>query len=267
MKYFEPDLDFDLTKPGLNKGYVHFYLEENWLDHETIKIPIVTINNGNGPTILLTSGNHGDEYEGIITLKHIIKEINPNKVYGKIIILPFLNLPAVIANTRSSPIDGKNLNRIWPGSKTGTISERIVHWVSENLFIKDYYFMDFHTGGRLLKLIPMSLFHFTNNKKKYDRLLELQKILNSQLSVELNVKGKRMNTAGAYANKKGLYTIGSESGGGQVIKNDNILNCYNGLRNILDYLGIYESNLPTKLLNNITIYTKNLAHMVKLKPK
>ena len=45
------------------------------MDHETIKIPIVTINNGNGPTILLTSGNHGDEYEGIITLKILLKKL------------------------------------------------------------------------------------------------------------------------------------------------------------------------------------------------
>ena len=91
---------------------------------------------------------------------------------------------------------------------------------------------------------------------KYNLLKNLQAVFNSQLSVELNVEGKRLNTAGAYANKKGLLSIGSESGGGEAVNQKSYLNCYNGLRRILDYLNIYEANLSIKLLNNKTIYTK-----------
>jgi len=256
MNYFELYINIDLDANGLNKGHIHFFLEKKWLDSEILKIPIYVINNGIGPTILLTSGNHGDEYEGIITLTQFIKELIPEKVSGKIIIIPYLNLPAVQKNKRISPIDGKNLNRVWPGSKTGTITERIVNWISDNLFIKNYYFMDFHTGGRLFRLIPMSLFHNTLDENKYNLLKNLQAVFNSQLSVELNVEGKRLNTAGAYANKKGLLSIGSESGGGEAVNQKSYLNCYNGLRRILDYLNIYEANLSIKLLNNKTIYTK-----------
>ncbi|MCB2042915.1 MAG: succinylglutamate desuccinylase/aspartoacylase family protein, partial [Rhodoferax sp.] len=84
-----------------------------------LAIPIAVIRNGDGPTVFLMSGNHGDEYEGQITLAKLIRELEPEQVRGRIIILPAANLPAAMAGTRVSPIDQGNLNRAFPGDPQG----------------------------------------------------------------------------------------------------------------------------------------------------
>ena len=66
------------------------------------------------PTVLLTAGVHGDEYEGQVTLTKLVKEITPDQVNGQIIIVPMTNFPAANAGLRTSPIDDLNLNREFP---------------------------------------------------------------------------------------------------------------------------------------------------------
>src|SRR5687768_4962890 len=66
----------------------------------TIDIPISIIASGSGPTVLLMAGIHGDEYEAQIALCRLIREIEPEHIAGRVIILPAMNLPAVMAGTR-----------------------------------------------------------------------------------------------------------------------------------------------------------------------
>ena len=71
-----------------------------------IAIPVAVAKNGKGPTVLLTGGVHGDEYEGPIALSKLVNKIVPSDVSGRIIIIPALNYPAFLAASRVSPIDG-----------------------------------------------------------------------------------------------------------------------------------------------------------------
>lgn len=96
-----------------------------------IRLPITVIKNGEGPTIFFTGASHGDEYEGPIALSKLSTSLKAEEVQGRVIILPALNLPALRAGTRLSPIDGKNMNRIFPGSRNGTVTELIAHYVTE----------------------------------------------------------------------------------------------------------------------------------------
>ena len=79
-----------------------------------IPIPIVQIKNGVGPTLLLMAGNHGDEYEGQVAVTRLAKELNPEMIRGRVILLPMANFPAAKAGHRTSPIDNGNLNRSFP---------------------------------------------------------------------------------------------------------------------------------------------------------
>ena len=78
-------------------------------------IPIAVIKNGSGPTVLMEGGNHGDEYEGPIILGRMIRELDAAEIQGRLILLPAVNTPAVIAGRRTSPVDGLNFNRAFPG--------------------------------------------------------------------------------------------------------------------------------------------------------
>jgi predicted deacylase len=81
-----------------------------------IPIPLAVLRNGAGPTLLLTGGTHGDEYEGPAAILRLAHDLDLAGLRGRIIALPALNAPAFYAATRVSPIDRRNLNRACPGS-------------------------------------------------------------------------------------------------------------------------------------------------------
>ncbi len=93
-------------------------------------LPITVVRNGAGPTALLTGGNHGDEYEGITALIKLAGRLRSEDIKGRVIIVPMMNHPAALNGTRTSPIDKGNLNRAFPGSPTGTLTQPIADSVT-----------------------------------------------------------------------------------------------------------------------------------------
>ena len=73
------------------------------------------INNGEGPSVLLCGGIHGDEYEAQVVLRQLITRLEATAVSGRIFIVPSLNFPAAQKGKRLSPLDGQNMNRVFPG--------------------------------------------------------------------------------------------------------------------------------------------------------
>ncbi len=71
---------------------------------------------------MLEGGNHGDEYEGQIAIGELIRELDPGRVQGRLILMPANNVHAVMAGQRVSPVDGLNFNRTFPGDTRGTIT-------------------------------------------------------------------------------------------------------------------------------------------------
>src|SRR5579863_1596071 len=116
-------VDFD--KPGRQIGFIqvpHSVHDDAW---GVIPVPVAVIANGSGPTVILEGGNHGDEYEGPIVLGEMIRDLDPGAVSGRLIFALAINLPAVRAARRTSPIDGLNLNRTFPGDPNGTTTLQI----------------------------------------------------------------------------------------------------------------------------------------------
>jgi N-alpha-acetyl-L-2,4-diaminobutyrate deacetylase len=77
------------------------------------------------PTALLTGANHGDEYEGPVALFDLALGIDLSAVSGRIIIIPAMNYPAFRAGTRTSPIDGGNMNRHSPAIHEVVLPQRL----------------------------------------------------------------------------------------------------------------------------------------------
>lgn len=100
-----------------------------------------------GPTLVVTAGVHGDEYEGIEAIPRVFGSLNPADLRGTLVMVTVCNVPAYEAAMRSSPIDGHNLARVFPGSADGTITERIAHVVTEQLLKSADFFIDLHSGG------------------------------------------------------------------------------------------------------------------------
>lgn len=106
-------VDFD--RPGKQFGSLCVPYSYNLGGWANLLLPVAVIANGEGPTALVMAGNHGDEYPGPIAIMKLMRELEPAQVRGRLILIPALNLPAAKAGTRLSPLDGKNLNRSFPG--------------------------------------------------------------------------------------------------------------------------------------------------------
>jgi predicted deacylase len=107
--------EISLDGPGKRHGYVRVPLSSHESAYGFVPVPIVVISGTPGPTTALIAGNHGDEYEGEVALAELARTLDPADLTGHLIIMPTLNQPAAVGARRTSPIDGGNLNRSFPG--------------------------------------------------------------------------------------------------------------------------------------------------------
>jgi predicted deacylase len=115
-------------------------------------IPITVIKGSKpGPVLALTAGIHGYEYPPILALQRL----QVKKLAGTLIIVHIANMPSFLGRTvYFSPLDGKNLNRVFPGRADGTESERIAHAITTNVIDKCDYLLDLHCGDGNESLRP-----------------------------------------------------------------------------------------------------------------
>lgn len=120
---------------------------EEGIDEGTF-IPVTIINGQRpGPVLALTAGIHGTEYVPIIALQELIGEIDPKDLSGTVILVQVANIPSYLnRSVYTSPVDKKNLNRVFPGKEDGTISERIAFTLTNEILSKSDYYIDLHGG-------------------------------------------------------------------------------------------------------------------------
>src|SRR5690606_16143790 len=99
----------DFGRDGRQVGYLQVP-DDPATGEPGARVPIVSIANGAGPTVLVSGGNHGDEYEGQIAALRLIRDIEPAQVSGRIIIVPIISTAASKAHSRFWP-SGANFNR------------------------------------------------------------------------------------------------------------------------------------------------------------
>ncbi len=151
------------------------------IDNRTIEagqgalIPITTIRGAKtGPTIALIAGNHGYEYTPIIALQRLRGMIEPAKLSGTVILVHVANTPSFLGRTiYFSPLDGKNLNRVYPGKPEGTASERIAYAITKQVIEKADYVFDLHCGDGNESLRPYVYQMVTGNSKLDDDIAKL----------------------------------------------------------------------------------------------
>ncbi len=145
-------IDFD--SPGRQLGSIDLHHSDNRHDNGVIPVPIAVLSGGPGPTTLLLAGTHGDEYEGQVLLQRLVRTLSAETVRGRLIVLPALNLPAVRAAGRVSPLDGGNLNRSYPGTEDGGPTDQLAHVVTTRLLSIADHAIDLHSGGATSTYLP-----------------------------------------------------------------------------------------------------------------
>ncbi|NND15447.1 MAG: succinylglutamate desuccinylase/aspartoacylase family protein [Eudoraea sp.] len=112
-----------------------------------IDIPIYVFNSKKpGPTVLVQAGLHGDEINGIEIVRRMLQEDSFHVERGAVIAVPILNIFGFIHFSRDVP-DGKDVNRSFPGTKTGSMASRLAYHYTTQILDQIDFGIDLHTGG------------------------------------------------------------------------------------------------------------------------
>ena len=230
--------EVDFTRNGRQNGYLRLFHSVHSSAYGFIPIPIVVLKNGDGPTALLVSGTHGDEYEGQVALCNLAKSLDPARIKGRVIILPAANFPAAVAGRRTSPIDEGNLNRLFPGDPDGTVTQQIAYYIEHELVPLADLVCDLHSGGSSLMYVPAALMGGYARGGDNSKGLAALKAFASPLSyvIEANQGGDRTLSGGAI--RQGVIALGTELGGSGHVTRAAVRIAERGVNNLLVHLGI-----------------------------
>ncbi|NNE81394.1 MAG: N-alpha-acetyl diaminobutyric acid deacetylase DoeB [Silicimonas sp.] len=221
-----------LDAQGAHHGFLKLPYSRDDSAWGSVMIPISVIAGGDGPTALLTGGNHGDEYEGPIALQELSVSLNPQDIRGRVIILPMMNAPAFAAGRRCSPIDGGNLNRSFPGRPDGTVTQKIAHYVATELVPNAGIVLDFHSGGRTLDFLPFAAAHVLDDKTQETACMDAMQAFNAPYSVRM----LEIDPVGMFdteVEQQGKVFVTTELGGAGTATSRSVAIARKGVRNLL----------------------------------
>lgn len=154
----------DLDSPGRRDYWVALEHDSIWGDHLIPLTILVGTEVQPGRGLVAFGANHGNEYEGPIAIKHLLREVRLEDVRGRIILVPVLNPSAFHAGTRESADDGVNLNRAFVDSAGKTpalagITHRIAAFVRDWIWPRVHVVIDLHSGGDVARFARCASFH------------------------------------------------------------------------------------------------------------
>ncbi|AUH32289.1 N(2)-acetyl-L-2,4-diaminobutanoate deacetylase DoeB [Paracoccus tegillarcae] len=231
-----------LDGPGKTHGFLRLPYSRNDSAWGSVMIPMTVIANGQGPTALLTGGNHGDEYEGPIALQHLAYEIDPAEISGRIIILPYMNYPAVRAGTRVSPIDQVNMNRAFPGKPDGTVSQKIANYINDVLVPLADVVLDYHSGGKTLDFLPYAAAHYLDDADQQAACVAAVRAFGAPYSMMM----REIDAVGMFdtaVESQGKVFVTTELGGGGTATARSAEIAIRGAQNVLRHVGILPGGI------------------------
>jgi predicted deacylase len=209
-----------------------------------VQVPITVVRNGDGPTVLLNGGVHGDEYESQIAIAEFARNVDPRDVRGRLLIVPALHFPAAINGTRLSPIDGKDLNRCFPGRAEGTFADVLAHYVSSVLLPMTDYNIDLHSGGRGMDFVPSTSSHVLDDAARFEQTNALGMAFGAPYHVVIKEvdAGYTLMTC---CEQRGVVAISSELGGGNRVNVEGMRATRSGIVRTLMHLGVLRGTPPS----------------------
>ena len=204
-----------------------------------LEIPVTLINGRKeGRTILICGGVHNAEYVGIQAAMELADEIDPEQVSGNILVIRLANRSGFEHRTMSLVFeDGKNLNRVFPGTAQGTIADKIAYTMETEVFSKIDYYIDLHSGDGFEGL--ESYVYCLGNASEYviQKSREMAEIAHvDYLVVSMTNSGGAYN----YAGSLGIPSILLERGSNSTWCRSLVDEDKHDVTNILRYLGILE---------------------------
>ncbi len=214
-----------------------------------VEIPVIVERaNEPGPTVLITGGIHGDEINGVEIVRQLIARKINKPAKGTTICIPILNIFGFLNAERAFP-DGRDLNRVFPGTKTGSLASRVAYHFSKKILPHADYCLDFHTGGAQrfnaaqIRIAPDN-----------EELLELATVFNSPFTVfSKNLSKSYRNTC----EEMGIPILLFE-GGKSLESNKHIVKeGVDGVIRVLNHLNVLSSKHEVPQVKTTPVIIKN----------
>jgi predicted deacylase len=248
------DIDFD--RPGKHHYQVAFHLDGTW---GYSLLPLTVINgkrgsNANG--VLCCGGTHGNEYEGQVSVKRLCTDLDPEEMTGRVVLIPQLSESACIANSRTSPLDGVNMNRAFPGNPRGTVSYRIANFVKTCIFPLGRIVIDIHAGGMEGAFPICTSFHPIPDPAQRAEIANASKLFDTSFAL-IYSSDMASGLLTDEAEAEGKITLGGEFGAGASTDRLGVRHAYEGTRNVLRHYGLLKGEVvkirpegcpPTRLI-------------------
>jgi len=235
----------DLDREGRQQGFLQVPYSHDLGGWANVMVPITVVARGPGPTVLCLGGNHGDEYQGQVAIMRLARELEPERVTGRLILVPALNMPAAKAGRRLSPLDGMNMNRAFPGSPAGPVTSQIAHYLTTVLFPASDVVIDIHSGGRSMDFLPCSHMHLVSDREQRRAMLAAMLAWNTDLSfIYADVAGTGLLPV--EAESQGKVVVTTELGGGEGVPARVHRIAQRGLANVLVHCGVLAGREETR---------------------
>ena len=213
---------------------------------ETLSIGMHTVTGAvSGPTLGLFSTSHGDEAYAVLVIREVLRRVDPAALRGRILAIPIGNPVAFESFTRTTGqgmnTDKNNMNRVFPGTREGWLTEQMAHVVSTRFVSELDYLLDFHCGGSETA-IDYVLTH-AGGGEVGERSRELSRAYGTDLLFE-HAAAVHHDTLTDYALSQGIPAVIVESGGSPVAADPSYLEKYvQGVLNVMIEVGMLDGEL------------------------
>ena len=197
-----------------------------------------------GPTVLITAALHGDEINGVEIVRQLIAGKFNIPKRGTIMCIPILNVFGFLNGDRSFP-DGRDLNRVFPGTKSGSLASRVAFHFTKKVLPHADYCLDFHTGGASRFNAPQ-----IRIRPNDDKLLELAKIFNAPFTIYSNTIEKSYRHTCA---RMGIPSLLFEGGKSHESNKSIVKEGVDGVLRILDHLDMLNKKTPPPAAHKHTV--------------
>ncbi|WGL16451.1 succinylglutamate desuccinylase/aspartoacylase family protein [Microbulbifer bruguierae] len=192
--------------------------------------PVLVVNGAEpGPTLCLTAAIHGDELNGIESVRRVMYNLDPKSLKGAVIGVPIVNLQGFHRGSRYLT-DRRDLNRHFPGDKHGSSASRIARSFFDEVVMHCNAIVDLHTGSFYRTNLPQ-----LRGDLKDPKVVKLTKGFGS--TVVLHSEGAK-GTLRHAAVKAGIPTVTLEAGAPMVLDELSVSHSVKGIRTLLNQLGM-----------------------------
>ncbi|HZF37637.1 MAG TPA: M14 family metallopeptidase [Blastocatellia bacterium] len=193
-----------------------------------------------GPVLALVSGAHGTEYASIIALEKLIGLLNPAEISGTVIIVPLVNIPSFEQKVpHVNPVDGKSMNRMYPGKMDGTQTDRVSFLITKQVVEQCDHLIDLHGGDLDESLRPYSYWTKTGNEQQ-DRVSREMVLAFGLDHIIISTDRPKDPQASRYlentATTRGKPSITVEAGHAGTVEADDVNALVNGCLSVMQYL-------------------------------